>query len=403
MTQRPAYLFVCPWPVDSPGGVNEVLRNLNREISASGVRALLMIFGDPEMKQTGELATPFIFPLGRPTDSRRPWRAFASFAVRLPSNLSRLRRLLAREHVTVVNPHFPNLESLHFAFLKKLRLFRGRLVLSFHGSDYYWALASRGFERRAWRYLLRSADSIVACSNDLRRKLCEFEPSVAQRICTIPNGIDFDQFESEATTHTEDSGLGSFILSVGTFERQKGQDLLVNAFARVRRELPAIRLVMIGRTGAALDDLRSMIADAGLGESVTLIENLTHAQVVPWMQQASVFVLPSRREAFGIVLLEAAACRKPVVASRVGGIPEVIEDGRTGLLVPPEDVQALADAILRIYREPGEASRLAQNLHDHVKSSFTWQNAARRYLVLGTAGCPAQDSSMRAAGQPSDR
>lgn len=110
------------------------------------------------------------------------------------------------------------------------------------------------------------------------------------------------------------------------------------------------------------------------------MENVPHATVIGCLRKAAAFCLPSRIEPFGIAILEAGALRVPVVATRVGGIPEIVTDGITGRLVPADDVAALATALAELLASPQERDRLAENLHRRVRDEFTWQRACRQYL-----------------------
>jgi glycosyltransferase involved in cell wall biosynthesis len=101
-----------------------------------------------------------------------------------------------------------------------------------------------------------------------------------------------------------------------------------------------------------------------------------------FLERARVLCLPSRSESFGVALLEAGAYGLPVVASRVGGIPEIVTDGETGLLVPPEDPAALSDALERVLSDPERARRLGDNLRRRVVADFSWTRAYQDYRAL---------------------
>jgi L-malate glycosyltransferase len=175
---------------------------------------------------------------------------------------------------------------------------------------------------------------------------------------------------------------GPYIVNVGTFENKKGQDILVRAFAKVRERRTDLSLVIVGRSGPQLQILRDLIAELGLSDCVDLREDLPHAQTLSMIRSAKVFALSSRQEPFGIVLLEAAYFSVPVVATRVGGVPEVVADGVTGLLVPADDPAALASAIERVLDDAALAGRIADNARRRTLSEFTWGEAFSRYRAL---------------------
>jgi glycosyltransferase involved in cell wall biosynthesis len=173
-----------------------------------------------------------------------------------------------------------------------------------------------------------------------------------------------------------------FILSIASFEHKKGLDVLIRAFAVVHSVRPGLALVLIGRSSDAEEDLQGLATSLGVGGDVLFVPNLPHSQIGLFLERAKMFCLPSRDEPFGIALLEAGAYHLPVVASRVGGIPEFVLEGETGLLVEPDDSTGLASAINRIFSEPQLACKLAENLHNLVASKFTCEGAYKAYRDL---------------------
>jgi glycosyltransferase involved in cell wall biosynthesis len=160
----------------------------------------------------------------------------------------------------------------------------------------------------------------------------------------------------------------------------KGVDVLVRAFAAIR-DRPDARLRLVG-SGDAIADLGELARSLGVADRVDFAGELRGDDLVAAMQEAAVAVLPSRSaaESFGMALIEAMACGTPVVGSDVGGIPYVITDGVTGLLVPPGDADALAAACRRILADGGFADRLAEAGRRHVTECYAWPPLMDRYL-----------------------
>jgi glycosyltransferase involved in cell wall biosynthesis len=294
-------------------------------------------------------------------------------------------RFCRRHRVSAFNFHFPDLSVFPVALLRFLRLYRGALIISFHGTDLRNAREAGRIEQALWRFVLHSATAIVACSKALATDVREFAGEAARRVQVVHNGLDVNCFLDNVDRA---SGLPAvllnreFIVTVATWEWQKGLDILLRAFAEVKRANAGIALVLIGRAGGAESGLRTLAVELGVANDVLFIESVPHAQIGSYLDQAKVFCLPSRAEAFGIAILEAGAYRLPVVASRVGGIPEIVIDEETGLLTEPEEVTALAAALGRVLSKPEFARDLGERLHRRVVSDFSWKRAYQEYRKL---------------------
>jgi glycosyltransferase involved in cell wall biosynthesis len=165
---------------------------------------------------------------------------------------------------------------------------------------------------------------------------------------------------------------------VARLRREKGHDVLLDAFALVRREVPTARLVLVG-DGEFAASVRAQVTAMGLGESVVFAGVVP--DVWPYLAEADVFALASRSEAFGIAVVEAMAAGLPIVASASGGIPELVEPGVSGDLFPPGDHRVLASHLVRLLRSPerraamGQAARVAAAGHRR-------ERAVERYMEL---------------------
>jgi glycosyltransferase involved in cell wall biosynthesis len=172
---------------------------------------------------------------------------------------------------------------------------------------------------------------------------------------------------------------GPYLLFVGRLASNKGLPELVAAFAELAREHGDAHLVLIGADGGMGPAIRDAARRHDVAARVHLLGHVADdALLAAAYRDARALVLPSEYEAFGLVLLEALAEGTPVVASRVGGIPEVVEDGRSGLLVPPHDVAALAGAIRRLWTDPTLARRLGATGRAEVVPRFTWDRTVDR-------------------------
>jgi len=370
-------LFFLPWEFDMIGGVDVVVDRLWREVELTMPgRSLIGIqdwgFEGEKVDAGGRKFLHVNFPAPPAQEPLAP-RYLLTALRRLPRLLSRLR-----EHdVQVVNFHFPRLNVYPLALLKRFGLWRGRIVLSFHGSD----VKEIDVTSPAWRLIASQTDAVTACSAALAERIKALGLFGLMPIRVVHNGIDCAHFQAESG----DGGIPAgtpFILNVGNYVAHKAQNVLIEAFARLAGAHPDLQLVMAGGAdnGVWLASLRKLATDLGVSERVYFLESIPQRQVASLMRQAICLAHSSLQESFGLVVIEAGACGLPVVASRVGGIPEIITSSDFGLLVSAGDSAEMASALGAVLQEPQEALHRAQKLQKRVAEVFSVRTMARGYL-----------------------
>lgn len=205
----------------------------------------------------------------------------------------------------------------------------------------------------------------------------------ASNVSVLNNGTDPFQFYPEDATKLR-AALGllekKVILTISRLVGRKGIDTVIRAMPLVHKKVPDAVYVVAGE-GPERERLEALIQSVGIDECVQFIGRIEYDDLRAYYNCCDVFVLPAREsipdvEGFGIVFLEAAACGKPVVGANTGGIPDAVLDGKTGLLVPPDDEKALADALTRILLDPDLATRLGKAGKDHVAEVANWDAIA---------------------------
>jgi glycosyltransferase involved in cell wall biosynthesis len=171
------------------------------------------------------------------------------------------------------------------------------------------------------------------------------------------------------------------LLFAGHLQPWKGLDLLLRALPRVAAEHPGVHLVVAG-DGPYRQAYAALAQELGVADRVEFAGAVPHDQVRSLMQSSMVVVVPSREEAQSLVALEAGATRRPVVAARVGGLPEIVQDGLTGWLFEPEDVAGLTDRLERVLHDREEARLSGERGYLIVRERFTWRRCAERYATL---------------------
>ena len=257
-----------------------------------------------------------------------------------------------------------------------------------------------GYALSSWceRVSVESAAAVIAVSHGMRSDILAIYPAVAaDRVLVIRNGIDTRQYAPDHGTEVLerygiDPGRASAVF-VGRITRQKGVPVLLRA---ARRLDPAAQLVLCAGQ-ADTPELEAEVTElvrhlqATRSGVIWLSGMLAKPEVIQILTHATVFACPSLYEPLGIVNLEAMACGTAVVASRVGGIPEVVADGETGLLVQPDDPAALADAINVLVGDPARAAIMGQLGRQRAAAEFSWSAIAAQTaelyaeLVVGSA------------------
>ncbi|UZJ25636.1 glycosyltransferase family 4 protein [Rhodococcus antarcticus] len=224
-------------------------------------------------------------------------------------------------------------------------------------------------------WLVRSADAVITCSAAMRDEAVElFAPTAP--ITVLHNGVEpgveprvEPGVEQAPDVHRyPDDGT---VLYLGRLEHEKGVHDLLAAMPRIRRAHPGARLVVAG-AGTQQAWLRERARAHRVARAVTWTGHLGPAEIAEQLARATVVVLPSRYEPFGIVALEAAAARVPVVASDAGGLGEAVLDGVTGLAFPVGDVRALAAAVVAVLDDPRAAAARAEAAHARLATDFSW-------------------------------
>jgi starch synthase len=254
-----------------------------------------------------------------------------------------------------------------------------------------------GYALSSWAELvaISSAAAVVAVSDGMRADIREAYPSIdPRRIHVIHNGIDTAEYAPDLATdvlarHGVDASR-PYVIFVGRITRQKGLPVLLRAASSLD---PSVQLVLCAGapdTPELADKVSSLVAGLQATRSgvVWIPQMLPRPSVIQLLSHALAFVCPSVYEPLGIVNLEAMACGTAVVASRVGGIPEVVDGGVTGLLVPPDDPASLADALNVLARDPARAAAYGQAGRERAVSEFSWPAVA-----TATAGLYAELAS----------
>lgn len=296
------------------------------------------------------------------------------YAVTVAPFLYRLRRRFAFD---LIDAHFAYPDGLAAVLLG--RLFRRPVIITLRGSIV--RLSGYTFHRPQLRYALRAAARVISVSQSLKTVAASLGIA-PERIRVVPNGVDVDRFHPRDPAQARKTlGLPddrTILLSVGGLNEGKGHHRVVALLPRLLKERPDILYVIVGSERAS-DTVRPLlnrlVQQAGLADHVLIVGERRHEEIPLWLAASDVFCLATRSEGWANVLLEAIACGRPVVATRVGGNAEVVPSDRLGILVAPEDDDALADAIAEALKRNWNAEAMVDHARRH-----SWTAAAAAVL-----------------------
>jgi glycogen synthase len=224
--------------------------------------------------------------------------------------------------------------------------------------------------------LLRNSDWVSTCSVAILNHARRLVPEIIPRSSVIHNGLGEPAFAPQQIAFDPPR-----LLCLGRLVAEKGFDSALTAFATVRNRLPSARLVIAG-DGPERSKLQQQTIELGLADSVEFVGSVPPETAAHLIDEATLVVMPSRLEGFGLVALEAALMARPVVAARVGGLPEVVVHEQTGLLVAVNDSQALAQAIVRLLEHPNIARQMGRAARDWARQKFNWERHVDAYDTL---------------------
>jgi len=362
--------LVSPYDYSVPGGVNNHISHLASEFTRLGHEARILVPSAEKQIADSRVinASSAIIPI-----------PFAGSIARIslsPRTYRRTKSILQEGRYDVLHLHEPLTVTLPLAVLRHRDLVPQAICV---GTFHAYREVSRTYYYGApiFRRFFKRLDGVIAVSEAARRYHSRYFPA---NYTVIPNGVDVEHFGQDLRPIEQFADGRPNVLFVGRLERRKGLTYLIDAFALVQRDLPDARLIIVG----AYDELGKLpfVLQARHLElaNVHFVGRVTDLELARYYHTADVFCAPSTgMESFGMVLLEAMASGVPIVASRIEGYDEVMDDGVQGVFVKPEAPQELAAALLTLLRDPDRRRAMGMQGREKAKR-YSWRVVAAQVL-----------------------
>ena len=381
-------LIVTAWsPTLEAGGVSTVIRILRKGLSENHrTHVLVNDWGSPVLSPaTGSNEGISLLRLRSPFAKARPLIGFLGWLRDLPRTVIQLKRLIADRRIDVVHLHYA--ASYQFYF-RLLRPFGGPpYIVTLHGSDAATFAQQSRIDRALTRWMLNGAAAVTAVSAPLGATARETY-GCAKAIQVVENGIDIADIETAAETARAAvpalpfASTSPYLLCVANVTPVKGVDLAIRAWAWVKEALPDLHLVIAGERRDHWETCQRLLDEQNCRDRVHLLGAQPHRTVLSLLRSAAALLCPSRREGLPMVVLEAGVLRRPVVCTRIEALTAIVRHGESAIMAPPEDPEALAQAVIRLVKDVRLQSTIADALHERVTRDFSSTRMVDCYLTL---------------------
>ena len=359
--------LVSPYDYPYPGGVTEHISHLATEFRARGHEVHIIAPQSAGVRsQDGEIVHSVGSVVQVPANGSV---ARISLSLRLSR---RVKEILQSEKFDVIHLHEPLLPAVPITVLRHSQTVNIGTFHAFARSNYAYF-----YGKPILKYFVKKLHGRIAVSPPARDFVAEYFPGHYE---IIPNGIDYDRFAQPGPPLEKYREGGPNVLFVGRLEPRKGLKYLLGAMTRVWDHFPTARLIVVG-SGPLLDDYRKLV-EANRLQNVEFTGFVSGDELPLYYRSCDVFCAPSTgQESFGIVLLEAMAAGKPLVASDIPGYRFVVNHGVEGLLVPPKDEQGLALSLVRLLSDGELRAKMGAAGRSRAQQ-FSWDKIATRVLAF---------------------
>ncbi len=359
------------------GGVEVAVANLSEQFVKNGHYVEIVTTHLPNTSPKSEIINGIKvtrLPFRNPTKYNPI--SLLKFLIRAMECMIKLLLVVRKNDFDLINLHYVGENALYallLSYIKKIPL-----ITSIHGSDIEYFAHKGRFNKWVVKKTLSRSSKIISNSNALLQMTSTlFGKYIQEKAIVAGNGVwipKLMQFE-----HIRKSF--PYLLAIGRLVHHKGFDILVDAYAIVKQKFPDVKLVIIG-DGPERIPLELNCKKEGLNNSILFYGKQEQKEVMQAIADCQFIIVPSRREAFGLTILEAMASGKAVIAADVGGISELVNHGKNGLLVKDNNPESFATEIIFLLEHPKIAAQFGIEGKQMVSSRYTWEIIGRKYLEI---------------------
>jgi len=353
----------------SIGGVEYAVYYLSRELIKLGYKVKIICANEPKsnLKNIEGIQIERLNYIGKITNT--------NITFNLPYRL-------LKEDYDIMHTHMPTPWTSDISiFISKMK--RKKTIITIHNDmdkhGFFPKLLSDIYLNTLFKIILRLVDKIIIVNPEWEKKFLNTRnllKGYKNKIFTIPNGVDFELFKPDGTKKIKNTLL--FVSILDRYHEYKGFDYLLESLKIIIKTHPKIKLLVIGE-GELKDYYSEKASYMGLGENVIFLGQKNQEEIARYCNIASILILPSIDiEGFGIVLLEAMACKIPVIATDIVGLAKEVKQNNCGIIVKTRDSQALAEAIIRLLKNPELAKKMGENGRMLVEEKWGWEKIANK-------------------------
>ncbi|HTB05568.1 MAG TPA: glycosyltransferase [Bacteroidia bacterium] len=287
-----------------------------------------------------------------------------------PLALLSLKKVIIEFNPDIVHAHYAS----SYGLLGRLCKFHP-FVLSVWGSDVFEFPLLRKINKGILTANFKAADKILSTSHIMAKEIGKYTD---KKIEITPFGIDTKAFAPMPATLNKAITIGT----IKSLEHIYGQDILIRACAYLVKKLNIDLNLVIAGAGSEHNNLEKLATSEGIADRIEWLGFVKQSEIPKILSGVDIFVNVSRQESFGVSIIEAMACEKPVIVSDVGGLPEIVTNGKNGICVPPDNAEALAAALKVLIENKTKRIELGKNARAHVIANYEWNNGVDKMMTI---------------------